>query len=191
MDIEEFVIHETKHGPLKEAGWNRHNLRHLFNLIYTPAFHLQDVGWCCDCGDPIWRLRVQPYWLCSLDCMRQINDAHGLDSGTAVQDTGAIGSLHLNQLRSDQCRTGATAISQSDTSSQGNKADCMTRSTDTVETCRYGPDDIVCIDCWLFQRQTGIRRVPLTADGMTSDCDSLSDSASSVQDEYSPFLIHT
>ena len=190
VDIERFAIHETEQGPLKEAGWNSHNLRRLFDLIYTPAFHLQDVGWCCDCGDPIWRLRVQPYWLCSLDWIRQGMDAHVMDSGMDVHDPGAIRPLGLNRLRSDQCCAGSTATSISDTSSRRGKADCFIRSTNTVESCGYEPDDIVCIDCWLFQRQTGIRRVPSSPETMTTE-DSPSDSESSTQDEYSPFLIHT
>ena len=192
VDMDRLVSHETEQGPLNEAGWNSHHLLRLFNLTYTPAFHLQDIWSCCDCGDPIWRLRVQPYWLCSLDRIRQGNDPNILDGDKAetLSNTSAKRSLLSNHQVSDRSCTEETAISTSDTSSCEGKTDFVTTSTDTAEACcRYGPDDIVCIDCWLFQRHTGVRRVPSTPEDMTTD-DSLSDSESSTQDEYSPFLIH-
>ena len=187
VDIEEFVSHETEQGPLEEAGWNRHSLRRLCNLIYTPAFHLQDTWSCCDCGDPIWRLRVQPYWLYSIGRIRQGNDPYGSHSNRTetVQESRANGFLLSNPQRSDQSST-------SDTSSQEGQADFRCESTTTGEACsRYWPNDIICIDCWHFQRRTGARRLPSTAEDMTSESDYQSDSASSTQDEYSPFLIHT
>ena len=194
VDMDEFVIHETEQGPLKEAGWNSHNLRRLFDLIYTPAFHLQDIWSCCDCGDPIWRLRVQPHWLGSLDWIQQGDDPHDLNSNIAktIQAPNANGTLLSRYQRSYQLCTGATATSTSEILSHESKADFMTNSTVTMEACRsYEPDDIVCIDCWAFHRRAGVRRVPSTADDTTSDLDDTSDSSSSTEDAYSPFLIHT
>ena len=193
VDIDEFVSHETKQGPLQEAGWNSHNLRRLFDLKFMPAFHVQDIWSCCDCGDPIWRLRVQPYWLWSIETIQQGNNLRILDNkkARAAQDPSTNGSLPLKNPRPDQFCTRATAIPTSETASDEGRREVMAKSNCTLEVCRrYEPDDIVCIDCWLFQHRTGFRRVPSTADDTTSDLDEISDS-SSTEDEYSPFLIHT
>ena len=212
VDLAKFIDQELTQNPMVHAGWEKETLLDLLAYDYEPDLCLR-VRWpCSDCKKHNNTARVQPYWRHLLERIKQRIDPKDLaPSGPEVREkgnvdvssimeaasnssdpvhkpdsTGNVPLVDLNELRRDP-------LWKQD--SHGYPTMISIRS-DSI----YGRDDVVCMDCWLYNLRTGTRSPreiwKRTLHYFDDICDwslhtyPLSGDGSS-EDEYSPFYIHT
>ena len=206
VDLASFIDQELELNLEVHAGWEKETLLELFAHGDRPDLHHPDrlgsFKWICsDCLDEKSGVMIQPYWFHLLGRIK--GKMHPYDPLSAVSEVDEDESDDLGSLgKAASCSTdltpepGSTEIiplpnSNEDPAESESKSEVDASEKPALiqggSVCLYGKHEVVCMDCWLYYQQTGIRGPP-------EDLSETEDSSSNVDSsecEYSPYLIHS
>lgn len=216
VNLEIFTEQELERNHVVHVGWEKDTLLDLFVYDYGPYLDLRHSWDCRDCTERIWYVKVQPYWRHLLERIKR-----GLDPDTPAQedsearetenaDLGGIVEaassssdpvqepdvaenvpfVNLSELPSEsEWEWEFESESEFEEDSHGYPATVSIRSD-----CVYARDEVICMDCWLHYIRTGTRGPPPVWSDDDGDSSLDEDSPSidkSLEDAYSPYLIHS
>lgn len=201
VDLEDFINQELEQNPEVHPGWEKETLLDLFTHGYRPDLHVK--SWRCDdCIQPVHIVRVQPYWRHLLRRIRKGTylDNHtlaptGIDvDGKEEEELVTTGDTTSSRgdLNHEPDATGNVPLVNLDDLASGSELEDdiseYSGMTPTQSDCLYGKHEVVCMDCWLYYKETGHRFSPGAWTHMLQDSDTDEDSS---EDEFSPLHVHT
>ena len=206
VDLSTFIDQELDRNAFVHPGWGKETLHDLFDYFarHDLSFrsHWDDLWGCSDCGKALNRVQVQPYWRHLLERIKQRidpDDPFRSDSGVDETQVSNIRSGMEASNDSDHKPDVSGSISHDEVHDDvGSEAEFdlevelgsdlhgYPENVPIRSDCVYGPEELVCIDCWLHYRQTGTRFE--FEDSSIDEYPSSEDESS--DDEFSPYLIH-
>ena len=203
VDLSTFIDQELASNAFVHQGWDKETLRDLFDYPVRPDLDFRNFWYCSDCGDLNTRVRIQPYWRHLLERIKQRIDpddpfrrVSGVDetqisnirsgmeaSNDSDHEPDISGSVSPNEFNDD---VGSEAEFELEVH-LGSDAHGYPENVPICSDCVYGPNEIVCMDCWLRYRRTGTRFE--VEDSSMDEYPSSEDESS--DDEFSPYLIHS
>ena len=199
LDIGSFIDQELEQNSKVHVGWDKQTLLDLFTHGDRPDLHFDSPLDCSDCKrlPGFYGPMVQPYWMHLLKTIKErlypydpaptsskVNEEQNADLHSVRDAPGRLTDLTLlPDTREDDLLgnldEGLSELELEDHTSEHSE-------TAQIEL-DYGKHEVVCVDCWLSYKRTGIR-------GLLKDLDnrkntSLGDDSS--ESEYSPFHIHS
>lgn len=205
VDIETFIDQELEQNSEIHTGWEKQAMLNLFAWGDRPDLHRWKRSWeCSDCCSGCIRLKVQPYWRHVVERIKQGLDPDDTPATPGCDDKYRAGfgsgrtadaACSSSDLRTPPaiCRN-VVLMTRDDLSSESNGEQCSSGYPAIVPLewdCIYAWDEIVCMKCWLHYQRTGTRRrnpyanLPSSANWYSSPKDDCLD------DEFSPFNIHS
>ena len=193
LDLKEFARRELEEGsPLLEAGWQMETLTALLELDFAP-----DTSWreteaddprCDSCNRWLFCVvGVQPYWQSFLQSVKSGLSTH--DLCPIFQDGQPSNSQRnltiLNDSTTDT--TDDSALSQDPAPSESQAAHPDQNSPTTrveISSTIFDRNEIWCVWCWHHFKETGHRFSPASETESSDEDDAL-------EDDFSPYLIHT
>ena len=208
LDLKSFLDKEMKTSLLADKGWVRQTLYALFTwkFAHTAAFDFKRFVICGDCGKSILELNngivIDPLWVHSLHEIKLGKnpeetawalyvpfDEHMCDdedpSGFDVALNTASSSASLSEANDQIKHASASSNINSgiaDDLSNNPKPDS------NLPPCPYTPYETICMKCWLYFCENGVRYERIYKSVYTTD--SASDSDGSTEDGFSPFSVH-
>ena len=205
FDLSTFIDQELASNAFVHPGWDKETLRYLFDYPLRPDLDFGNPWDCSDCGDSRLGIWVQPYWRHLLERIKQRIDPDdpfrsdpGVDetqisnirsgmeaSNDSDHEPGISGSVSLDEFK-DDVRSEAKFESESEVE-LGSDVHGYPENVPIQSECMYGPNETVCMDCWLHYRRTGTRFK--VEDSPIDEHPSSEDESS--DDEFSPYHIHS
>ena len=200
VDLGTFVDQELKNNALIHHGWEQETLHDIFDYPARPDLCFRDLRSCADCGMSTSIVRVQPYWRHLLERIKQRidpDDPFWRDSGVDETQISNIKSGMEASNDSDHEPDIPGSVSLDDTIDKfqlelesgvelGFDVHGYPENVPIQSDCIYDPDEIVCMECWLYYRWTGTRFE--VEDSWMDECPSEDESS---DDEFSPYHIHS
>ena len=204
IDLCEFICAEMQQTPLVDAGWTVETLWAVFHYTYETDWHLLSHQFCDDCAEKLHTVKVQPYWLHILmgikiglyhDDLQEWPLATSGEKYEAEGDRAEGGEGHrdvttdldgqpqvLRSLGGDGDENSPQNVTKHHISSNSWKL-----GEQDVLDCAYRREEMVCMNCWLWYKESGKRFTP---DDYEDESD-LEDTDGSSDDGFSPFMIHS
>ena len=203
VDLSTFIDQELESNALVHPGWGQETMRDLFDYRGRTDLFFRDLRACSDCRDrDIESVRIQPYWRHLLERMKQ-----GIDPDNPSWSDSGVDETQVPDIRSEVEESshsghepdipGNTLLDDSndefwpDLESEsevelGSDVHGYPENVPVRSDCMYGPDELVCMDCWLHYRRNGTRFID-----EDSSIDKYSSSEDESLDEFSPYHIHS
>ena len=193
-DVKDIACQELKQEcPLLDAGWQMETLIALLELNFEPDVepsrpHL-NYHYCDCCSSCIVHVEVQPYWQCILESIRN-RTYPGMVGFDAQIEQSLSSQSHLTTSNKDfliNIKEGSQFLhdypSPEGRIVQPDKESFLGEN----DTPSVIPDrnEVWCVWCWYYYKDTGHRRSPNTVDTQISDEDDSS------EDDFSPFLFNS
>ena len=208
VDLENFINQELERNSLLYPGWEAETLYDLF--AHRDRLEL-DIGYhwaCSDCSKNDLGFRVQPYWRHLMERIKrridpddpaqadsEVNKTDDAETKGVVEATSSSNNLgHERDVTGNVPHVDPNELlSESERESEiEGDIHGYPEMVSARSGCVYAPHEMVCMDCWVYYRQTDQRFVKV---GVDWEDDSPADKTPSLdessEDEYSPYLIHS
>ena len=181
--FEQFVTEEFERNHTIYPGWKKETLFNLWTYDYGIAY---DSLWalpCADCAKKLYGVTIQPHWRHFLERIKHGIDPYyssaeatsKVDEEESVEDRNIAESgdntndpTNVNNVNSEmeaESETGSVLELKSGWKSEwqpewtlGDSDPHVYPATISLESdCVYYPDEIICMNCWLFYIETGTR----------------------------------
>ena len=186
-DPEQFVTEEIERNHTIYPGWKKETLLNLWTYDYGIAYVPPEFWPCADCAKRIYPVKVQPHWrhflerikhgidpyYSSAEATSEVDEEESAESRSIAESgDNANDPTNVDDVNSEmeaESETGSVSELESGWESEwqpewqpewdpGESDPHVYPTTISLESdCVYCPDEVICMNCWLFYIETGTR----------------------------------
>lgn len=185
--FEQFVTAEIERNQFIHPGWKKETLLNLGTYDYGIAYDFPWVRLCADCAKQFGNVSVEPHWrhflerikhgidpyYSSAEATSEVDEEESAESRSIAESgDNANDPTNVDDVNSEmeaESETGSVSELESGWESEwqpewqpewdpGESDPHVYPTTISLESdCVYCPDEVICMNCWLFYIETGTR----------------------------------